>query len=138
MTKLVELTNTDPAFYGLLGPFLARREVHAALGGVPFDDDTKTWIVLKKGTTVLGFCAVNQMRRRTLLESLYLTPGHEHRAGELVRAAVDRYGYDRDLHATVRYALAGAHTEAGFHRVKDLTNFTVLVRPATVRETARG
>lgn len=60
-TDLIVLTNTDRAFYPTLGPFLANRDVHKALGGVPWDDDTKTWLVLKDSRRgVMGFCAVTE------------------------------------------------------------------------------
>jgi hypothetical protein len=130
------MTNADPAFYPTLGPFLARHDVHIALGGVPWDEDTKTWLVLTDATGVIGFCAVNQGPRRTHLESLYTLPSHNRAAKQLVRAAVDRFGHDRDLHATVRHAIASAHQAAGFHPVTKKSNFTVLVRPATIRKEA--
>ena len=133
-TKLLELTNTDRAFYPTLGPFLANREVHKAIGGVPWDDDTKTWLILKdtrKG--VLGFCAVAARGNRTIVESLYTRPEWRRVAAELVGAAVDRYG-DRDLHATVRHQIAPAYTEAGFEVVRETKQFVTLVRKATPRD----
>ncbi|ATM24667.1 hypothetical protein SMD44_p10168 (plasmid) [Streptomyces alboflavus] len=132
--KPVLMTQRDPAFYPTIGPFLASRAVHKALGGVPWDDATKTWIVLRTADgTVLGFCGVNQLARRTDLESLYTVPGHEEAAGQLVRTAVKEFGHDRDLHATVRHEIAHHHEAAGFHEVKTTANFSTLVRPATIR-----
>lgn len=135
--KLTQLRNTDPGFYPALGPFLAAHAVHKALGGVPWDEDTKTWLVYTRAETVLGFCAVNEGTRRTLLESLYTPPEHEHLLPALVQAAVDRFGHDRDLHATVRNEIAPIHQAAGFKTVKEkeTANFTVLVRRADVRNT---
>lgn len=137
--KIVELTNTDPDFYPTLGPFLAHHDVHRTLGGVPWDEPTKTWLVATAGRQVVGFCAINQQRRRTLLESLYVAPDGDHTrtAQQLVRGAVDRFGHDRDLHATVRTEIAQTiHQPCGFAPVKTTTNFTTLVRPASIRKDA--
>ncbi|MFK0142603.1 hypothetical protein [Streptomyces murinus] len=133
----VFLTNSDPDFYPTLGPYLGRHDVHKVLGGVPWDEDTKTWIVLKAPDGELrGFCAVNQRAdrsRRTLLESLYTLPGHDDAADELIRAAVERFGHDRDLHAVVRHSIAPHHEAAGFHTVKTTVNMATLVRRADIR-----
>ncbi|MGW2416903.1 hypothetical protein ACWCV5_32715 [Streptomyces tubercidicus] len=133
-SKIVEMTNADPEFYPTLGPFLAAHDVHKMLGGVPWDEPTKTWLVLKAASGVIGFCAINQGRRRTLLESLYVTAGHEDAAAALVNEAAARYGHDRDLHSTVRHEIAPAHKAAGFHPVKEMANFVTLVRPAAIRD----
>lgn len=135
--KLLELTNNDPSFYPLVGPFLARHEVHAAIGGVPWDEDTKTWLVAEDRGQVVGFCAINQ-KKRALLESLYVVPGRDAVRARLVRAAVKRYGHDRDLHTTVHTEHATVYEEAGFAPVKTTKHFTYLVRGATVREGTRG
>ncbi|MCX4681561.1 hypothetical protein OG413_40895 [Streptomyces sp. NBC_01433] len=135
----VLLTNGDPGFYPALGPFLASHEVHRFIDGVPWDEDTKIWFVLKDTAGQLrGFCAVNQTAsrtRRTLLESLYVLPAQEQEEAldTLVQAAVHEFGHDRDLHATVRHHIATAHKKAGFREVKTTKNMTFLVRPADIR-----
>jgi hypothetical protein len=135
-TDPVAMTNQDPAFYPTLGPFLARHEVHQALGGVPWDTPTKTWLVIKDATgAVIALCGIDQGTRRTIVESLYTLPGHEDQAPHLLAAAVKTFGHDRDLHTTVRHHLVPAHQAAGFHPVKDTTNFTQMVRPAAIRKT---
>lgn len=130
---LIELTNTDRTFYPTLGPFLARRDVHKTIGGVPWDDDTKTWLVLKDPARgVLGFCAVAVRGHRATVESLYTAdPTHKRVAQELVAAAVDRFGARRDLHAVVRHDLAPVYQAAGFTPAKTTVQFTTLVRPAS-------
>ncbi|MEU8542982.1 hypothetical protein AB0C52_23850 [Streptomyces sp. NPDC048717] len=133
----VLMTNKDAGFYPTLGPYLARHDVHRVLGGVPWDEDTKTWIILKTpGGELRGFCAVNQSAsrsRRTMLESLYTLPGHDDATDELIRTAVKHFGHDRDLHAIVRHDIAPHHEKTGFHAVKTSTNMTTLVRPADIR-----
>ncbi|MFI8932538.1 GNAT family N-acetyltransferase [Streptomyces sp. NPDC053474] len=137
---IVLMTNTDPAFYRTLGPYLARPDVHKYIEGVPWDEDTKTWLVLNGSDGQMrGFCAVNQTTtrtRRTLLESLYVLPDHRdsNAVDILVQAAVREFGHDRDLHATVHHDIAPAYHKAGFHEVKKTTRMTHLVRPATIRE----
>lgn len=133
--KLRELTNADPDFYPTLGPFLGRHEVHNAIGGVPWDEDTKTWLVAEDNGQVVGFGAINQ-KKRTLLESMYTE--HDDVRARLVRAAVERYGHDRDLHTTVRTEHTPIYTRLGFVPVKTTRNFTTLVRAATIRKGSRG
>ncbi|HBF84953.1 MAG TPA: hypothetical protein DD420_35005 [Streptomyces sp.] len=134
--RLTRLTNSDPAFYATLGPFLARREVHKALGGVPWDEDTKTWFVLADHEGVVAFGAVTQGARRTLLESLYIArpDAAPDAATRLITAAVEAFGHDRDLHTKIRNEHVPAYQAVGFHPVKPETNFTALVRPASIRK----
>lgn len=131
-TDLVELTNADRGFYATLGPFLANRDVVKQVGGPIWDDDTKTWFVLKDSKQgVLGFVAVALHGRRTTVESLYLRdPSWERVARELVGAVVARYG-DRPLYAVVRHASAYAYLDAGFEETGTTTEFTKLTREAT-------
>lgn len=53
--EILRRTRTDADFYTLLGPFLARREVVAAVGGPVWDDDGKTWFIARQGGAVVGF-----------------------------------------------------------------------------------
>lgn len=136
--QLIEITNADPAFYRLLGPFLASHAVHKALGGVPWDESAKTWLVLHDDAGVIAFGAVNQLKTSTWLESFYVHRKNAAGARErLVAAAVDGYGHDRDLRTKVRTKAAPAYTAAGFAIVAESANFTTLIRPATIRKTAR-
>jgi hypothetical protein len=119
---LIELTNTDRAFYTTLGPFLSRREVTQAVGGPLWDDDAKTWIVARRGRRVAGFVGVAARGGRTHVESLY-TPGLadggldlEVAAG-LLAAVVDRFG-DRTLHGKVRRSRAAPYLGVGFTEVE--------------------
>ncbi|HLU99289.1 MAG TPA: hypothetical protein VKZ89_20840 [Thermobifida alba] len=130
---LTELTNADPTFYAILGPYLANHDVHKAIGGVPWDEPTKTWLIASAADgTIAGFAAINH-KKRTLLESLYAAGDNPDTIALLVQAAVDRFGHDHDLHTTVRRETADHYTTRGFAVVKTLTNFVTLVRPADVR-----
>lgn len=134
----VLMTNTHRDFYPTLGPFLARHALHRFLGGVPWDEDTKTWIIYRSAEgDVRGFCAVNQTAtrsRRTFLESLYILPDEEHLAAQLIHTAVKEFGRHRDLHSTVHREIASYHHQAGFATVKETKHFLTLVRPATIPE----
>lgn len=127
---LIAVINTDRRFYPLLGPYLARREVVKAVGGPIWDDDAKTWLVLRNGGKVLGFVAVSARGGRTVVESLYVAPGARRVASELVGVAVDRYG-GQDLHATVHRDHVHAYAAAGFRPVGQSSNFVRLHREAT-------
>lgn len=132
-TDLIELTNTDRRFYPTIGPFLANREVHKALGGVPWDDDTKTWLVLKDPKRgVMGFVAVAlHANGRTHVESLYVADSSWKRvASELVGHAAGRFGKTRDLHAVTRKDMTYAYLAAGFALTSETKGFDRLTRPA--------
>jgi hypothetical protein len=75
------MTNRTRGFYALLGPFLARREVVAEVGGHMWDDDDKTWFVAVDGKTVVGFCAARPAAKGvTSYLSAYVAPSSR-RAG---------------------------------------------------------
>lgn len=128
-----QMTNGDPGFYAALGPFLACKDVHKTIGGVPWDEPAKTWLVAREGEKVVGFLALNEGAKRSLLESGYTVPGHERIRARLVKEAVKRWGHDRDLHTTVRSELVPHYSEAGFAPVKETVHMTTLVRRADVR-----
>jgi hypothetical protein len=126
---LIELTNTDRRFYPLLGPFLASRAVVKAVGGPIWDDDTKTWLVLRRDKQILGFVAVAARAGRTVVESLY-APGVDRVASELIGAAVDRYG-SQDLHTVVQRDHAAGYLAAGFKVTSATRQFVRLHRKAS-------
>ncbi len=129
MAKLTELTNEEPDFYPTLGPFLASRAVHHAVGGPIWDDDTKTWLVATdRHGNVTGFISVAAHGTPTV-ESLYTAGDDPDLAARLVAAAVKRFG-SRTLRATVRHPWAVAYEKAGFTTVDRSANFTKLIREA--------
>ncbi len=127
--SLVTLTNSDRGFYTTLGPYLANRDVVKAVGGPIWDDDTKTWLVVKDGRTVLGFVAVAARGGRITVESLYVQPGMNRVASELVGVAAERFG-NGELHATVMRTLVSAYLAAGFEETGETGQFVRLVRSA--------
>ncbi|MFD3908834.1 hypothetical protein ACFXOL_21020 [Streptomyces californicus] len=121
------MTNTDPDFYQVVGPYLANRVVAKSLGGPIWDDPGKIWIVRQDGAgNLAGFIAVTD---RGKVESLYTAPGRHELRAALVQAAVDAAG-DRDLNAVVSHSRVTAYTAAGFTETSRSTNFTTLHRPA--------
>lgn len=131
------LTNTDRAFYTTVGPFLAKRDVVKAVGGPLWDDDTKTWLVLKDSRRkVMGFCAVALHHQgRTYIESLYVTdPSWRRVAVELVGHAVSRFGRNADLYAVVRREIVYAYLEAGFVETGETKDFVRLTRTPNTKE----
>lgn len=127
--ELLVLTNTDRRFYPTLGPFLANRDVVKAVGGPIWDDDAKTWLVLRDNRKgVLGFCAVSAQGGRMTVESLYTRQGLSRVASELVGAVAAKYGA-RDLHAVVRHEYARAYLDAGFKPTSQTKGFARLTRP---------
>jgi hypothetical protein len=125
--KVLELTNADRQFYPTLGPYLANRDVVRVVGGPIWDDDAKTWLVVVKNRKVLGFVAVASRGNRTVVESLYASPGLNRVASELVGAAVAKFG-SRELHATVTREHLPAYLDAGFAEVGATKKFVKLIR----------
>lgn len=127
--QIVTVTNTDPTFYPLLGPFLSRRAVVKAVGDTIWDDDTKTWCVaVTTDREVLGFAALNTRGRRWLAESLYTLPGYE-QLGERLVHAVLKHAAGSPLHATVRPTVLAAYQQAGFVEVDRTARFVKLHHP---------
>lgn len=74
------MTNKTRGFYTLIGPYLARREIVAELGGHLWDDDDKTWFVATIDGRVAGFCAARPAARgATTYLSAYVLPEHRRR-----------------------------------------------------------
>jgi N-acetylglutamate synthase-like GNAT family acetyltransferase len=71
---ITRVTNGDPSFYSLVGPFLARREIVAELGSPTWDDDDKIWLVAHTETETLGFIAIQPEKSAWSIRSLYVRP----------------------------------------------------------------
>lgn len=126
---MTTLTNTDKRFYPLVGPFLADRAVHKALGGVPYDDDGKTWIVARRNARAVGIIALRTNRQGLVTaESCYTRPGHEDVRSDLIAAVIEQT-HPSPVATTVRSEVAPAYHAAGFQEVKPVgKNFVHLVR----------
>lgn len=69
------LTNEDPAFYPLLGPFLANRVVAKAYGDRIWDDPGMTWAIARNSQgMVIGFAALTPQRYGAKLCNDYVLP----------------------------------------------------------------
>ncbi len=77
MGNIRKLTNEDPDFYQLMGPFLSRREIVKELGFPVWDEDGKTWyLYLGTQGDVQGFAATRPESKGTLFCSAYVLPKH--------------------------------------------------------------
>jgi|GEM_PF-5984899 len=77
--RLVEMTNADPEFYRLIGPFLARRTVVREIGGPIWDDDGMRWFIVLAHKTVVGFAALrdrtdSQKQHIVEFDNAYVVP----------------------------------------------------------------
>lgn len=133
--QLITLTNTDKRFYPVIGPFLGRREVHRAVGGVIYDDDGKTWIVARSGHKVAGFIAYRGQHGMITAESCYIArrdrDGDEDPAvREALLDALIQATAPSPITTMVPKAVAGIYTERRFTELpqKSTTNFVRLVR----------
>lgn len=133
-SELLTLTNADPRFYKLVGPFLGRREVHRAVGSPLWDDDGKTWLVLTSGKRVQGFLSIRPQRGVVAVESCFITRRHDGHEDITVRsellAELIKVTAPSPLTATVPKAAAAVYAEAGFAELpqKSTKNFVHMVR----------
>lgn len=74
--RLVVLTNQDPGFYPLLGPFLSQRNIVAELGFPVFDDPGKVWFVAMDGDKVAGFAGLVSKGDVAIFCSDYVLPDY--------------------------------------------------------------
>lgn len=122
------ITNVDPGFYEVLGPFLGSRDVARAVGGPIWDSDGKTWLVARdQAGTVTGFVGITADRSPAVAESCYTVGGDMDLARRLVEAAV-RSVYPTPVAATVHRPMAGAYLSAGFVQAGETVNFVKLIR----------
>jgi hypothetical protein len=109
------MANRSRGFYTLMGPYLARREIVAELGGHLWDDDDKTWFVATIGCRVAGFCAARPAARGvTTYLSAYVLP--EHRRGCVYRELwmARREAFPGPAQATCTAASLPIFTAAGW------------------------
>lgn len=126
--KLLAITNQDPLFYPLLGPFLASRDVVSYLGGHMWDDDGKAWTVAIGAGGVQGFIAAVRGRGGSVkVQSCYVVPGREDITADLIRA-VAKGAAPSPLTAVVRADHAGPWLAEGFTSVQDTGRFAHLIR----------
>ncbi|WP_280381419.1 hypothetical protein [Nocardia wallacei] len=134
--QLLTLTNTDQRFYPLVGPLLANHEVHKQIGGVPWDDDGKTWIILTdpahaaagRRTPVTGVIAYRAAAGMIRAESCWTdNDDHDIRA-ILVQAVIDAVD-PSPVVTTVRADYTDVYTSLGFHETATVGKaFVKLVR----------
>lgn len=74
MTEVIALTNTDPRFYALLGPFLARKDVTREVGAPLWDEDGKAWVIALEGGHVAAFGAILSQKGHVRFTSDYVLP----------------------------------------------------------------
>ena len=78
--KILRMTNQDKAFYSIMGPFLARREIEKEIGYPIYDDDGKVWFIALKGKEVIGFCYIAEKKKQHYqLGSYYVIKGNRHK-----------------------------------------------------------
>jgi len=130
----VRLTNTDPEFYPLLGPFLAQRTVIAELGAPPYDDPGKVWFIALDGEQVMGFAGVRFYDKQAIFCSDYTVPEYRRR-GIHKQLTAERLEYAKSrahsVVATVTRAGQRTYEYFGFGatgRSGHMKNYTRMVR----------
>lgn len=125
------ITNADPDFYRLLGPYLSRREIVAELGYPVWDEDGKTWLVDVTRGRVRGFVAYRTAEGKAILTSDYVLP--DYRLRGVYRSLFAERMRLLDgvaLTATVTKSAAAIYCAHGFVESRAYKNYTVFRRPA--------
>jgi len=124
------MTNREPGFYPLLGPFLARREVVQEIGGPIWDDDGKIWFVaLDEDGLVAGFCAARDMGRYVSFTSDYVLPEHRNRGVyKALFAERMRHYRGRQVRAVCRPGAAIVYAAYGFRQTGETKEFVRMRR----------
>ncbi len=119
------LTNQDPRFYPLLGPYLSRRAIVAELGGPVWDDDGKTWwVAVDHDGAVAGFCAASA-GDPVVLESAWVPAGRRHgKVYQRLFAARLAALAGRRMRSRVAQASTSMFTRHGFTAVSRHGRFT--------------
>lgn len=124
--ELVEMTNADPGFYDLVGPWLSKREVIAELGAPVWDDPDRHWIIAKNDADgLIGMVA----ERKGMVCSLYVVPGARGQVvgTTMVLRIILRHG-SAPLRAMATSASRGLFESCGFQKVKSHGKYHVMVR----------
>ncbi len=135
--RVVTLTNADPEFYPLLGPFFAQRSVIAELGAPPYDDPGKLWFIALEDDQVVGFAGVRfdgKNDKQAVFCSDYVVP-ERRRQGIHRQLMADRLEYvtgqAHSVVATVTSAGLRTYEHAGFTptgRSGKMKHYTRMVR----------
>lgn len=125
-STIITVTRDDEAFYPLMGPYLASREVAHHVGDSIWDDADKTWLVaVDSDEAVQGFIAVRTGHGMVKVESCYAPEAAVRR--DLI-AAVIAHTAPSNLRTVVQHAWVQEYADAGFAKVKTTTKFSTLVR----------
>lgn len=128
--RIVTIDNAHPDFYRLLGPLLARRDVHKSLGGPPWDDEGKRWTIAIATSPdshqqhAAGFIGLTS---RGSLESLWAEPAHRDTLYPRLVATAVKAADGRAMHTTVTHTRAAAYAKAGFTTVSTTANYAKMI-----------
>lgn len=129
MGNIRKLTNEDPDFYQLMGPFLSRREIVKELGFPVWDDDGKTWYVsIGDDGAVEGFAAAKSESKGTLFCSDYVLPGYRHQGVHDALMAARLADNPGACFVTAKSASLGSYKRHGFTAVKKIGSYTRMRR----------
>lgn len=123
--EVIAMTNADPRFYPLLGPFLARRDVVRAVGAPLWDEDGKAWVVALEDGKVAGFGAIVSEHGHNRFTSDYVLPARRgnglHR--KLIRKRLEATEGSPAIAVCTGEGLK-AYLAEGFTPVRDKGRFT--------------
>lgn len=120
--KITILTNKDPEFYNLLGPFLANKEVSKEIAGgsyytdgIIWDDDGKQWFVIIDKGKVVAFGTLVKQSKYMIFAEDYVRPEYRNNGlhQELIK---ERLALCKDISAKVVANTASSknYKECGF------------------------
>lgn len=130
--SIERMTNSDPQFYGVMGQYIARRDIVGELGAPIWDDDDKLWFVAFGQHGVAGFAAARIDGAVVKLSSAYVMPGAR-RSGvysALIEARID-WARGAAVVAVATPASAPILARRGFVKTRSKGRFAVMILEAT-------
>lgn len=124
------LTNADPDFYPLVGPFLGSRQVHRDIGNPIWDELGKVWYVALQNNVVCGFVAAISQSGGVVFCSDYVVPACRERGvyAELFINRIHDYADEPIITAAVLPAAIKVYASHGFAPIGNRGRYTTMRR----------
>ena len=131
--SIERMTNSDPRFYGLMGPYMARRDIVGELGSPIWDDDDKLWFVAFGEHCVVGFASARSEGAVVKMSSAYVLPGARMSGvyTALLEARID-WAQGRAVLAVATPASAPILARRGFTKTRAKGRFSVMFLEPTI------
>jgi len=126
---IIQISNTNPDFYSVIGPYLSRREIVKELGYTIGDENDKTWFVSLDKDRVLGWVVAIPSKKVVIFYSDYVLPEYRENGiySQLYNERNKKYK-DVYTQTTVTASSMSRYLKDGFIEVRKRGEYTVVER----------